>query len=135
MVPGNHDVKNDHGNLFDACIGSRNSRFEYGNALFIVIDIAGGGWDDEKSEWLRGELESRCAGILHVLLFMHQLPISGDGAEGRFIDRIDTRLARILEDDSVDYVFSGYWLTLLNSPTSVPSVRVIFKMSPVREML
>ena len=100
-----------------------------------MIDIAGGGWDDEKSEWLRGELESRCAGILHVLLFMHQLPISGDGAEGRFIDRIDTRLARILEDDSVDYVFSGYWLTLLNSPTSVPSVRVIFKMSPVREML
>ena len=107
MVPGNHDVKNDHGNLFDAYFGSRNFRFEYGNALFIVIDIARGGWDDEKSEWLRSVRESRSARILHVFLFVHQLPISGDGTEGHFIDQIDTRLGRILEDDGVDYVFSG----------------------------
>jgi hypothetical protein len=75
--------------------------------LFIVIDIARGGWDDEKSEWLRSVLESRSARILHVFLFVHQLPISGDGTEGHFIDQIDTRLGRILEDDGVDYVFSG----------------------------
>ena len=107
IVPGNHDVKNDHGNLFDTYFGSRNFRFEYGNALFIVIDIARGGWDDEKSEWLRSVRESRSARILHVFLFVHQLPISGDGTEGHFIDQIDTRLGRILEDDGVDYVFSG----------------------------
>jgi 3',5'-cyclic AMP phosphodiesterase CpdA len=109
VVPGNHDIKNDHNNLFETYFGSRNFRFEYGNALFIVIDIARGGWDDEKSDWLRSVLESRNAGILHVFLFMHQLPISGDGSEGHFIDQIDTRLARMLEDYGVDYVFSGHW--------------------------
>lgn len=109
VVPGNHDAINDHENFFHTCFGSRKFWFEYGNALFIVVDTARGGWDDEKSDWLRNVLESRSAGILHVFLFMHQLPIYNKGDEGHFIDQIDTRLARMLEDYGVDYVFSGHW--------------------------
>jgi len=109
VVPGNHDAKNDHENLFDTYFGSRKFWFEYGNALFVVADTARGGWDDEKSDWLRKVLESRKAGILHVFLFMHQLPISSDGVEGHFIDQIDIRLSRMIENYGVDYVFSGHW--------------------------
>lgn len=109
VVPGNHDVNNDHENLFDTYFGSRKFWFEYGKALFVVIDTARGGWDDEKSDWLRNVLESRNAGISRVFLFMHQLPIDSKGAEGHFIDQIDIRLRRMIEDYGVDYVFSGHW--------------------------
>jgi len=105
---GNHDVKNDHGNLFDAYFGSRNFRFEYGNALFIVIDTArGGGMMNNQngcgvcwSHVVPASFTFSCSCInyrYHVMRWR------------RFIDQIDKRLARILEDDGVDYVFSGHW--------------------------
>lgn len=109
VVPGNHDAKNDHENFFHTYFGSRKFWFEYGNALFIMVDTARGGWDDEKSDWLRNVLESRKAGNHHVFLFMHQLPTSSEGAEGYFIDQIDMRLSKLIEDYGVDYVLSGHW--------------------------
>ncbi len=107
VVPGNHDTKKDHENLFGTYFGSREFWFEYGNALFIVADTSRGGWNDEKSEWLRQVLESRRAGNRHAFLFMHQLPME----RGRYEDRIectDVRLRKLIEAYNVDYVFSGH---------------------------
>jgi predicted phosphodiesterase len=108
VVPGNHDVKNDHNNLFDTYFGSRKFWFEYGNALFIMVDTARGGWDDEKSDWLRNVLKSRRAVNRHAFLFMHNLPLDGSG-QGQLIEYSDMSVRKLIEDYNINYVFSGHW--------------------------
>jgi predicted phosphodiesterase len=107
VVPGNHDVKSDHENLFGTYFGAREFWFEYGNALFIVADTTSGGWDDGKSDWLRTVLESRRAGNRHAFLFMHQLPMER-GRHEALIECTDGRLRKLIEAYNVDYVFSGH---------------------------
>ncbi len=108
IVPGNHDVKNDHENLFGTYFGARKYWFEYGNALFIVVDTSRGGWDDEKSDWLRKVLQSHRGGNRHAFLFMHQLPLERGTRENR-IEYSDARLGKLIEEYNINYVFSGHW--------------------------
>jgi 3',5'-cyclic AMP phosphodiesterase CpdA len=108
VVPGNHDAKNDHENFFHTYFGSKQFWFEYGDALFIIVDNARGGWNDEKSDWLRNVLKSRRAVNRHAFLFMHNLPLDGSGP-GQLIEYSDMRLRRLIEDYNINYVFSGHW--------------------------
>jgi predicted phosphodiesterase len=109
VVPGNHDVSEDDDKLFRRYFGSRQSWFERGGALFILLDNSLAPFTDEQGAWLEKILSERGAGVDHVLFFMHGQPIYWEGDGRGPVAHLFTRFNEILEKHEIDYVFAGNW--------------------------
>ena len=109
VVPGNHDISHDQSNLFEHYFGSKQFWFQYGKALFIVLDNASDKLDHEQLDWLQNVLASHREVVQHIFLFMHKPPIYWKGVKLKFIADINIRLLRLIKDYGVNYVFSGHW--------------------------
>lgn len=109
VMPGNHDVAGDDDDLFGQYFGPRRLWFEYGGALFILLDNSLAPFTDEQRDWLENVLEEQGAEDRLVFLFMHHQPIHWDGDGKRPVEHAYVRFFELLKDYKVDYVFSGNW--------------------------
>jgi predicted phosphodiesterase len=109
VVPGNHDVYRDHEQLFERYFGTRQLSFQYGNALFILVDNALEPPDDEQYRWVENVLQNCAQDVKRVFFFMHHQPIHWNGDGKKPVEHLYEQLFQLLNTYDVDYVFAGNW--------------------------
>lgn len=109
VVPGNHDVSNDTEMLFEQYFGSKNLWFEYGKALFILVNNALGQLDYGQYRWMENVLKRYKVGGKHIFVFMHNPPINWKDDGVLPVEHLYEPLFELLERYNVDYVFTGDW--------------------------
>ncbi len=109
VVPGNHDVGGDHGDLFGKYFGPKQLWFKYGESLFVLLDNSLAPFTDEQCDWLENVLEKHGRRDRPVFLFMHGQPIywrhNGRGPVAHLYGRFN----EIFEKHRIDHVFAGNW--------------------------
>jgi 3',5'-cyclic AMP phosphodiesterase CpdA len=109
VVPGNHDVLEGEYDLFRRYFGPEQFWFEYGGALFIILDNSLGPFTEEQCEWLERVLAEQSGGVQNVFLFMHGQPIYWKEDGRGPVAHLYKGLHEIFLKYEIDYVFSGNW--------------------------
>ena len=109
VVPGNHDVLDGDDSLFRRYFGATPLWFNYGGALFILLDNSSGPFTDEQYDWLEGVMDEQATADSPTFMFMHRQPIHWEGDGNRPVEPLYERLFQILKKHEVDYVFTGHW--------------------------